>query len=147
MKKVVMTQDMIDAYFSRMKDRKLDPNYPFCRICSNLVFFRGKKLSVKSTINYFHAGETVYQVTYPNGTKGFYHIECVDAPKREDQKIMVEDILRYDVDKWNGLEDFIKGLVEKKVSDKQIITETSLKFNCSYTTAWRRLREFKSRMG
>lgn len=150
MKKVVMTQDMIEAYFSRMKDRKFDPNKPFCRICScvpgdksNARFMHPESIR----INYFHVGETVYEVTYPNGQKGFYHIGCMDDPKREDQKIMVEDILRYDVDKWKGVEDFIGSLVEKKVSDKQIITEVGLKFNCSYTTAWRRLRDFKSRMG
>jgi hypothetical protein len=144
MKKVVMTKQMVQDYFSRMKDRKSDPNYPFCRICSKIVFFRGKHISAKSDLKYFHVGETVYQVTYPNGQKGFYHIACVDGPQRKDRQMMVEEILRYDVDKWNGLEDFIRDLVEKKTSDKQIIEEVGLKFNCSRTTAWRRLRRFKS---
>jgi len=144
MKKVFMTKQMVQEYFSRMKDRKFDPNYPFCRICSKIVFFKGKLISAKSDLKYFHVGETVYQVTYPNGQKGFYHIACVDGPQRVDQKIMVEEILRYDVDKWNDLEDFIRSLVEKKLSDKQIIAEVGLKFNCSHTTAWRKLRNFKS---
>ena len=146
MKKVIMTKQMIQNYFSRMKDRKFDPNYPFCKICSKIVFFRGKHISVKSDLKYFEVEETVYQVTYPNGTKGFYHVSCIEAPQTMDQKIRVEDILRMDIDKWNGLEDFIRDLVEKKVSDKQIMAEVGLKFNCSYTTAWRRLRHFKSRI-
>jgi len=84
-------------------------------------------------------------VTYPNGQKGFYHTKCIDdPPERMDQKIMVENILRYDVDKWNGLEDFIKNLVQKRVSDKKIRAKIKERFNCSPTSAWRRLREFQA---
>jgi len=142
MKKAVITQAMIDAYFSRMKDRKFDPNYPFCRICSRVP--RDGCIG-NIEVNYFNVGETVYEVTYPNGTKGFYHIKCVDDPERMDQKIRVEDILRYDVDKWNGMEDFIKNLLEKKLPDKKAIARIMKRFNCSYTTGWRRLNQFRNR--
>lgn len=145
MKKMVMTQEMIQNYFSRMKDRRLHPDYPFCKICSNIVLFRGKKISAKSTINFFQEGETVYEVTYPNGEKGFYHTKCIDDAERMDHKIMVENILRYDVDKWNGLEDFVKNLVQKKVSDKKIRAKIKERFDCSPVTAWRRLREFQAK--
>lgn len=145
MKKVVMTQEMIQDYFLRMEPRRFDPNYPFCKICSHIIFVRGKQISANSTIKYFQAEETVYQVTYPNGQKGFYHVKCIDDPERIDQKIMVENILRYDIDKWNGLKDFIENLVEKKVSDKKIRAKIKERFNCSPTSAWRRLREYQGK--
>ena len=71
-----------------------------------MVHLAGRIGVGKSDLKYFHVGETVYQVTYPNGQKGFYHIACVDGPQRKDRQMIVEEILRYDVDKWNGLEDF-----------------------------------------
>lgn len=140
MQKVTVTKEMIQNYFSRMKGRNFDPNHPFCRICSTISFSGKKPLE----INYFCVGETVYRVTYPNGQKGFYHVSCIDAPEGMHQKIMVEEILRLDVDKWNGLEDFITELVEKNFTDKKVISRIQERFNCSHSTAWRRLGQFKA---
>ncbi|UCE15846.1 MAG: hypothetical protein JSV12_08295 [Candidatus Bathyarchaeota archaeon] len=32
-----MTKEMIQAYFFRMKDRRFDPNRPFCKKCNKIA--------------------------------------------------------------------------------------------------------------
>lgn len=159
MKKMVMTQEIIDDFKRRHLHIPEKWQTAFsCKLCRSLW-----RASREGLAEYwqdrlrasFEDGQEVYAVTYPNGTVGYYHVLCVDRLKCLCVKVdgtmpyycmEIEQIMRYDVDRWSGVETFIKPLVEKELSDKQIIAEIAVRFNCSYITAWRKLRAFNKNL-
>jgi len=159
MKKVVMTQEIIDDFKQRHMHRPDKWQTAFsCKLCRQLW-----RASLQNLAEYwqqhpratFKAEQEVYEVTYPNGTVGYYHVLCVDRLRELCERkgkdvpyfcMELEQIFRYDIDKWRGVKAFIKPLVEKKLSDKQVIAEIALRFNCSHTTAWRKLRAFHNNL-
>ena len=159
MKKMVMTQEIIDDFKQRHMHRPDKWQTAFsCKLCRPL--WRASKVGLaeyweerlKPTLR---AGQEVYVVTYPNGTVGYYHVLCVDRLKELREKQVdnsfgflfeIEEILRYDIDKWRGVQDFIKPLVQKEHSKQHIIAEIMTRFNCSHTTAWRKLRAFNKNL-
>jgi len=128
MKKTVLTRELLNTYLERWKTRKHGPHRLYCSLCSS-----------KDRISYFREGETVYRVDYPNGP-GFYHISCVDNPKKEWQKWRVERIRALDPDKYKDLEDFIEKLQARNLSTRQMIQEVMSRYGRSHVTAWRRLK-------
>ena len=148
MKKTVVTHEILDDYHERKKGREeYEPTHLFCPLCSRwrlrrrTVYTEWERKNFRPVVNFFKVGDEVIMVQYPNGAKGYYHVTCFEDPKNAKA---VENILRLDVDKWNGVNNFIRTLVEKKLSDKQIIAEICSKYRCSYSSGYRRLRQFRS---
>jgi len=159
MKKTIMTQEIIDKFNKSQEKRLPKHRVAFtCKLCPDLF-----NASQNGLVEYwqpsfqpvFKADQEVYAVTYPNGTTGYYHIQCMDRLRKlhvqygEKQPfyfMTLENILRLDVDKWQEINTFIETLIEKKLSDKHIIEAISSKFECSHTTAWRRLRYYQKRL-
>lgn len=136
-----MTREIRRAYYQKRKGNtsRSKPKTPYCGICSDLT-------KQRPIVNHLHAGDECYEVHYANGGIGYYHTDCMDNPKDPSQQMKIANIKSLDVDHWNGVEDFIKPLVDRKLADKQIIAEIERQFNCSHTTAWRRLREFNTQI-
>jgi len=135
MKKIVMTREIRKWFrLTRKGTSKLKPKYPYCGICSNVKLRR-------PIVNFIHNGEECYEVHFANNGIGYYHTSCMEgnSPK-------VQTIKSLDVDKWNGVEGFIKTQVDRKLADKQIIEQIATEFNCSHITAWRKLRAFKTNL-
>jgi len=139
MQKIVMTREIRREWYNkRIGATSLKrPKFPFCSICSRLGRYGGAI--------YLKSGEEVYLVEYPNGTHGYYHVECMNNPKTPDQQAHVERIKILDIDHWRDIDSFIKGLVEKKLGERQTIEQIVEQFECSYTTAWRRLRAYQKK--
>jgi len=159
MKKAVMTQEVIDDFKLRHMHRPEKWQTAFsCKLCVPL--WRASKQGLAEYWQQwpratFKAGQKVFVATYPNGTVGYYHVVCLDRLRTLLEKqdanadsylFTIREILRYDIDKWRGVEDFIKPLVKKERTNKDIITEIASRFNCSSTTAWRKLRAFNNNL-
>lgn len=162
MRKIVMTQEIIDDFKERYKNRSDSwTGACMCKLCRPLWLASKQGLAEycqERLRSVFKSGQDVYVVTYPNGTVGYYHVQCVDRLKAlcSNQELaktqpfycmQLEEILRYDVDKWNTINSFIKRLIQNnksgvKLEDSQIIAEIMKAYGCSHTTAWRRLRSF-----
>jgi len=134
MRKIIMTREIRRAFYQKRKGNtgRNKPKLPYCKICSDLTKQR------RRVVNYLHAGDEVYEVHFANGGISYYHVDCMDR-----NSSIAQTIKSLDVDKWNGLEEFIRTQVDRKLGDKHIIHQIAEQFNSSYTTAWRRLREFK----
>ena len=160
MKKVTITQEIIDEFKKRHEHRPEKWKSKFvCKLC--LPLWRASKKGLAEywqplPRNYFKDGQEVYEVTYPNGQIGYYHVLCVDKLRElsRDKKlvktypfyfIQLEDILRYDIDRWQGINTFIKDSVDKNQTDKQVIANVMSRFDCGHTTAWRKLRAFRNK--
>ena len=105
-----------------------------CGICSERRLHR-------PVINYIHAGEECYEVHFANSGIAYYHVACMEGDRPK-----VQTIKSLDVDKWNGIDKFIESRMCNNQSDSQIMGEIATEFKCSHTTAWRRLREFKTKI-
>lgn len=139
MRKVVITEDMVRHWSILHRESDWVPKGPYCRLCSTLVRVRRRVNRRKSLIYYFEVGEEVYRVDYPNGTYGLYHVACVEDPANADK---LKNILRMDVDRWDGLTDFLTELSEQNPTERQLIDRVKARFNCGHTTAWRRVKAF-----
>ena len=130
MKKIVMTREIRRAYYLKRKGNtsRSKPKVPYCGGCSDLTKRR-------PIVNFIKPGEECYEVHFANGGVGYYHLDHV-----------ADTVKSLDVDKWIGIDEFIKTQVDKQFSDKQIMAEIARQFNCSHTTAWRRLRGFKTKL-
>ena len=142
MKRVVVTKEMVRFWHVLHREDDWTPYKPYCKLCSVLVKFKGRwgRISKhRSTINYLAVGEEVYQVTYANGHTALYHIECIDHPKDERMRMRVENIKRYDKDRWTELDSFIRLHVREGLPNTKIVKLIQRRFNCSRATAYRKL--------
>lgn len=142
MKRVVMTKEIIKYWNILHREAHWTPHKPYCKLCSNLFFRRGHLVRSKSEIKYFAEGEPVYKVEFANRTVGYYHVECIDNPKDKWMRRKVETICNLDVDKWLELENFLKELSAQNLSKRQMIDKVKVEFNCSHSTAWRKVSAF-----
>jgi hypothetical protein len=139
MRKVVITEEEIRHWAILHRESDWTPRKPYCKLCSNIVKVHRRVSRRRSQINYFRAGEEVYRVDYPNGTYGLYHIECIEDPKNADK---LKNVLRMDVDRWDGLKDFLNELSKEDLTERQLIDRVKARFKCGHTTAWRRVKAF-----
>ena len=139
MKKIVMTQEILDEYKEKWKGRMpLKPDWLYCKLCSNLKYRHGVAKG-------FRPGETVYKVTYQDGNVAYYHVECIDKAETIYSpwyKSLIKRIGILDANTWQDLPDFLETLggIEKKEKIKRIMQ----RYGCSHTTAWRKLKAYQS---
>jgi hypothetical protein len=150
MEKVILNKEVVRDYNEKHREYKnRDRRLLHCRLC--LPLWRAKQYwsEDRRIHSLFRGGEEVYQVTFCNGTKAYYHVQCVDrlvelCRNRDDFKVCnkLNHILKLDIHgtQFKGASETIKQMLKNSANVADVVRALQEKHGMSRATAYRKVR-------